>query len=103
MRGFTQDDAHILCTPEQIVKEIKDTVNFAKAMLGKFGFHDIQAYLSTKPEKAVGDSERWEEATNSLRAALDEVLCRRAAAAAPSFRLLASLNHWLLTIFPSSK
>jgi threonyl-tRNA synthetase len=72
VRGFTQDDAHILCTPEQIVKEIKDTVNFAKAMLGKFGFHDIQAYLSTKPEKAVGDSERWEEATNSLRAALDE-------------------------------
>jgi threonyl-tRNA synthetase len=72
VRGFTQDDAHILCTPEQIVKEIKDTVNFAKAMLGKFGFHDIQAYLSTKPEKAVGDSERWEEATNSLRAALEE-------------------------------
>ena len=72
VRGFTQDDAHILCTPEQIVKEIKDTVNFAKSMLGKFGFHDIQAYLSTKPEKAVGDSERWEEATNSLRAALDE-------------------------------
>jgi threonyl-tRNA synthetase len=72
VRGFTQDDAHILCTPEQIVKEIKDTVNFAKAMLGKFGFHDIQAYLSTKPEKAVGDPERWEQATASLRAALEE-------------------------------
>ena len=72
VRGFTQDDAHILCTPEQIVKEIKDTVNFAKAILGKFGFHDIQAYLSTKPEKAVGDPERWEQATASLRAALEE-------------------------------
>lgn len=72
VRGFTQDDAHILCTPEQIVKEIKDTVNFAKAMLGKFGFHDIQAYLSTKPEKAVGDPARWEQATNSLKAALEE-------------------------------
>lgn len=72
VRGFTQDDAHILCTPEQIVKEIKDTVNFAKAMLGKFGFHDIQAYLSTKPEKAVGDAERWDQATASLRAALEE-------------------------------
>ena len=72
VRGFTQDDAHILCTPEQIVKEIKDTVNFAKSMLGKFGFHEIQAYLSTKPEKAVGDPERWEQATASLRAALEE-------------------------------
>ena len=72
VRGFTQDDAHIFCTPEQIVQEIKDTVNFAKAMLGKFGFHDIQAYLSTKPEKAVGDDERWEQATASLRAALEQ-------------------------------
>jgi threonyl-tRNA synthetase len=72
VRGFTQDDAHIFCTPEQIVGEIKDTVNFAKAMLGKFGFHDIQAYLSTKPEKAVGDDERWEQATASLRAALEQ-------------------------------
>ncbi len=72
VRGFTQDDAHIFCTPEQIVQEVKDTVNFAKAMLGKFGFHDIQAYLSTKPEKAVGDPERWEQATASLREALEQ-------------------------------
>ena len=72
VRGFTQDDAHIFCTPEQIVQEIKDTVNFAKAMLGKFGFHDIQAYLSTKPGKAVGDDERWEQATASLRSALEQ-------------------------------
>ncbi len=72
VRGFTQDDAHIFCTPEQIVQEVKDTVNFAKAMLGKFGFNDIQAYLSTKPEKAVGDPERWERATASLREALEQ-------------------------------
>ena len=72
VRGFTQDDAHIFCTPEQIVQEIKDTVNFAKSMLGKFGFHDIQAYLSTKPEKAVGDDARWEQATSSLRDALEQ-------------------------------
>ena len=72
VRGFTQDDAHIFCTPEQIVQEIKDTVNFAKAMLGKFGFHDIQAYLSTKPAKAVGDPARWEQATQSLRDALEQ-------------------------------
>ena len=72
VRGFTQDDAHIFCTPDQIVQEIKDTVEFAKKMLGKFGFHDIQAYLSTKPAKAVGDPARWEQATQSLRDALDQ-------------------------------
>ena len=72
VRGFTQDDAHIFCTPEQIVQEIKDTVEFAKKMLGRFGFHDIQAYLSTKPAKAVGDPARWEQATQSLRDALDQ-------------------------------
>ena len=72
VRGFTQDDAHIFCTPEQIVQEIKDAVEFAKKMLGKFGFHDIQAYLSTKPAKAVGDPARWEQATQSLRDALDQ-------------------------------
>ncbi len=72
VRGFTQDDAHIFCTPEQIVGEIKSTVEFARKMLGRFGFHDIQAYLSTKPEKAVGDPERWEQATKSLRDALDQ-------------------------------
>ncbi len=72
VRGFTQDDAHIFCTPEQIVQEVKDTVEFAKKMLGRFGFHDIQAYLSTKPEKAVGDPARWEQATQSLREALEQ-------------------------------
>ena len=72
VRGFTQDDAHIFCTPEQIVQEIRDTVQFAKKMLGKFGFHDIQAYLSTKPAKAVGEESRWEQATQSLREALDQ-------------------------------
>lgn len=71
VRGFTQDDAHIFCTPDQIVSEIRDTVQFAKNMLGKFGFHDIQAYLSTKPEKAVGEPERWSQATDSLRIALE--------------------------------
>jgi len=72
VRGFTQDDAHIFCTPEQIVQEVKDTVEFAKNMLGKFGFHEIQAYLSTKPAKAVGDPARWEQATQSLRDALEQ-------------------------------
>jgi threonyl-tRNA synthetase len=72
VRGFTQDDAHIFCTPEQIVQEIRDTVRFAKKMLSKFGFNEIQAYLSTKPAKAVGLPERWEQATQSLREALEQ-------------------------------
>lgn len=71
VRGFTQDDAHIFCTPEQIVGEIRDTVNFAKKMLAKFGFTEVQAYLSTKPAKAVGEDARWEQATQSLRDALE--------------------------------
>jgi threonyl-tRNA synthetase len=72
VRGFTQDDAHIFCTPDQIVQEVKDTVRFAKDMLGKFGFTEIQAYLSTKPAKAVGEEARWEQATQSLREALEQ-------------------------------
>jgi threonyl-tRNA synthetase len=72
VRGFTQDDAHIFCTPDQIVQEIRDTVRFAKTMLAKFGFNEIQAYLSTKPAKAVGLPERWEQATESLREALEQ-------------------------------
>ena len=71
VRGFTQDDAHIFCTPDQIVQEIRNTVNFAKMMLGRFGFTEIQAFLSTKPAKAVGDPARWEQATMSLREALE--------------------------------
>jgi threonyl-tRNA synthetase len=71
VRGFTQDDAHIFCTPEQIEDEIRFTVNFALKMLRAFGFEDISAYLSTRPEKAVGDEARWEQATESLQKAMD--------------------------------
>jgi len=70
VRGFTQDDAHIFCTPEQIEDEVRSTVKFALRILGRFGFNDVTAYLSTRPEKAVGPLERWEQATRSLEAAL---------------------------------
>jgi threonyl-tRNA synthetase len=70
VRGFTQDDAHIFCTPEQVEGEIRLTVNFALRILRRFGFNDITAYLSTRPEKAVGLPERWEQATRSLESAL---------------------------------
>ncbi len=71
VRGFTQDDAHIFCTPEQIEGEVRRTVNFALSILRRFGFTDITAFLSTRPEKAVGLPERWDQATASLRSALD--------------------------------
>jgi threonyl-tRNA synthetase len=70
VRGFTQDDAHIFCTPEQIEDEIKRTVRFALKMLRGFGFSEFSAYLSTMPAKAVGEPARWEQATKSLEAAL---------------------------------
>jgi len=70
VRGFTQDDAHIFCTPDQIEGEVRRTVVFALGILRKFGFTDITAFLSTRPEKAVGLPERWEQATRSLENAL---------------------------------
>jgi len=71
VRGFTQDDAHIFCTSEQIEQEIRNTVAFALGMLRAFGFDEISAYLSTRPEKAVGDEDRWLQATASLKSALE--------------------------------
>ena len=71
VRGFTQDDAHIFCTPDQVVAEICDTVNFALRILARFGFNDVTAFLSTRPDKSVGDPERWEQATRSLENALE--------------------------------
>ena len=71
VRGFTQDDAHIFCTPEQIEDEIIEVIRFARMVLGAFGFYDMNFYLSTKPEDAVGENERWEIATESLRKALE--------------------------------
>jgi threonyl-tRNA synthetase len=72
VRGFTQDDAHIFCTPEQIEGEVLRVVQFSLRMLRSFGFSDFSAYLATRPEKAVGEPERWEQATVSLERALKE-------------------------------
>jgi threonyl-tRNA synthetase len=70
VRGFTQDDAHIFCTPDQIEAEVARTVRFALEIWKTFGFSDVTAYLSTRPTKAVGDPARWEQATASLESAL---------------------------------
>jgi threonyl-tRNA synthetase len=71
VRGFTQDDAHIICTPEQIEDEITEVLRFSLAMWQAFGFDDVKAYLATRPEKAVGDPERWEQALRSLEKAVE--------------------------------
>ncbi len=71
VRGFTQDDAHIFCTPEQIEDEILRVLRFSLDLLRAFGFSEFQVYLSTMPEKHVGEPERWEQAQVSLRKAIE--------------------------------
>lgn len=73
VRGFTQDDAHIFVPKEQLVSEILSTVRFGLGILRTFGFSDFQAFLSTKPEKAVGEDNMWVSATSSLENALKEL------------------------------
>ena len=73
VRGFTQDDAHIICTPEQIEDEIAEVLRFSLYIWKSFGFTEIKPYLSTRPEKAVGEPERWEKALVSLRKAVDKL------------------------------
>ena len=70
VRGFTQDDAHIFCSEEQIEAEILRILDLTLFMLESFGFNDFAVNLSTKPEKAVGSDEIWEKATDALRGAL---------------------------------
>ncbi|MCF7954041.1 MAG: threonine--tRNA ligase [Spirochaetales bacterium] len=72
VRGFTQDDAHLICTPGQVEDEILKVLRFSLYMLRSFGFQEIKAYLSTRPEKSVGEQEQWDLATESLRKAVDE-------------------------------
>ncbi len=70
VRQFTQDDAHIYCTPEQIEPEVISVINLIYEMYKTFGFEDFKVELSTKPEKRIGSDEIWEKATGSLEAAL---------------------------------
>lgn len=70
VRGFTQDDAHIICTPDQIEDEIVEVLRFSLYMWEKFGFKEIKAYLSTRPEKAIGAEKLWDQAIKSLLKAI---------------------------------
>ena len=71
VRGFTQDDAHIICTPEQLEDEIVGVVEFAQRILRIFGFREFKAFVATRPEEAAGSDEDWERAEGSLRHALE--------------------------------
>ncbi|MDW8294297.1 MAG: threonine--tRNA ligase [Aquificaceae bacterium] len=73
VRGFTQDDAHIVCTPEQVEEVIEETLEFAVNMLKDFGFEDFRVYISTKPKDAIGSPEQWELAEGALRKAVEKV------------------------------
>ena len=70
VRGFTQDDAHIFCTEDQLEEQIFDCLDFAFKSLRAFGFSEFEVNLSTKPEKAVGSDQIWDKATMALRQAL---------------------------------
>ncbi len=70
VRGFTQDDSHIFCTPQQVVDEVRGVIDFAIHMAGVFGY-EFQAYLATRPEKAIGSEEVWARALDDLRRAME--------------------------------
>jgi threonyl-tRNA synthetase len=71
VRGFTQDDAHIFCTPDQMEGEIRRVLDFSLDLLQAFGFEDVDIYVSTRPDKAVGDPREWEVATEALKRATE--------------------------------
>jgi threonyl-tRNA synthetase len=71
VRGFTQDDAHIFCTHDQVVDEVGAVIDLALHMADVFGY-GFEVYLGTRPEKAIGSEEIWNEATDKLKQALDQ-------------------------------
>ncbi len=73
VRGFTQDDAHLFCTPEQLDSEVENLIDFSLRMLREFGFKELEVFLSTRPEKFVGEISDWEKATDALKKALERL------------------------------
>ncbi len=71
VRGFTQDDAHIFCTPDQIESEILEVLRFSLRIWKDFGFQNIKAYLATRPEGSIGDDSLWNTAIESLKKAIE--------------------------------
>jgi len=71
VRGFTQDDAHIFCRPDQLADEINGVLDLMEFMMTTFGY-TYQAYLATRPERSIGSDEEWERATDALKRALED-------------------------------
>ncbi len=71
VRAFTQDDAHIYCTPEQVVDEVAEVCEAIDELYERFGFDDVRVELSTRPEKSIGTAEQWEQAEDALSRALE--------------------------------
>jgi threonyl-tRNA synthetase len=71
VRGFTQDDAHLFCTPEQLQEEYEATAESALRVLKAFQFNDVRLFISTRPDKGLGDDENWRRATDAIRNACD--------------------------------
>jgi threonyl-tRNA synthetase len=72
VRGFTQDDAHIFCRPDQIGQEVEHIIDLTLEVLKTFGFHNYQVSLSTRPEKYVGTIENWDRAEKALADSLQK-------------------------------
>jgi threonyl-tRNA synthetase len=73
VRGFTQDDAHIFCRPDQVEQEVTGVLNLAQFMMSSFGFAEYELLLSTRPEKYAGTVSMWEEATGALKHVLERL------------------------------
>jgi len=73
VRGFTQDDAHVFCTPEQMATELTSILKYGLKILETFGFKDYKIYLSTRPEKFMGTSKMWQQATDALKYAFEKL------------------------------
>jgi threonyl-tRNA synthetase len=73
VRAFTQDDAHVYCTEDQIVSEVRDITEAIDELYARFGFTDVRVELSTRPEKSIGTDEQWHLAEQALMRALEEM------------------------------
>src|SRR3954447_5752160 len=71
VRGFTQDDSHIFCTPDQVIEELSGVIDFAQHFAKVFGY-EFTAYLATRPEKSIGSEEVWDRAVDQLKQALEQ-------------------------------
>jgi threonyl-tRNA synthetase len=72
VRAFTQDDAHVFCRPDQIQDEVRGVLEMVERFYARFGFSQVRLYLSTRPEKAAGSIEMWDQAEEALRNALGD-------------------------------